>query len=147
MTNSNYVRGRAREYQVMNLLRSKGWVCSRSAMSHGPVDVFAAKSGRILLIQVKSGSARVKPDEILMLKSYAVAFNADAQVWSFKKRGVLLKTVVFKRNKPKPAVLTRTAMTRAIETEKKILDEVAVPLVANQGVAIEATSIPKSSVS
>ena len=71
----------------MQLLRAGGYVCSRSAMSHGPVDIFAAKAGRILLIQVKSGSARVKKHELKLLKKWAAAFDAEAQVWSFKKRG------------------------------------------------------------
>lgn len=66
-------------------------------MSHGPVDVFAARSGKVLLIQVKSGSAKVKKEELELLKSYAKAFNAEAQVWSFRKRGIIQKTSVNKR--------------------------------------------------
>jgi len=91
---TNYSRGRAREYKTMQLLRDQGYVCSRSAMSHGPVDVFAAKSGRILLIQVKSGKARAKKEEIELLKRWALAFDAVAQIWSFKKRGGLVKVTV-----------------------------------------------------
>ena len=37
----------------MDMLKSQGWVVARSAGSHGPVDVFAAKEGIILLVQVK----------------------------------------------------------------------------------------------
>ena len=81
----------------MNSLRKEGWVCSRSAMSHGPVDVFAARSGKVLLIQVKSGSARVKKEELELLISYAKEFKAEAQVWSFKKRGIIQKVTVNKR--------------------------------------------------
>jgi Holliday junction resolvase len=81
----------------MNYLRKDGWVCSRSAMSHGPVDVFAARSGKILLIQVKSGSARVKKEELELLVSYAREFKAEAQVWSFKKRGIIHKVTVNNR--------------------------------------------------
>ena len=66
-------------------------------MSHGPVDVFAAKSGEILLIQVKSGSARVKREEIELLRVWAEAFAAEAQVWHFKKRKKLQKTTVARR--------------------------------------------------
>ena len=66
-------------------------------MSHGPVDVFAAKAGKILLVQVKSGSARASKEELELLKAYALAFNADAQVWSFKKRGNLQKVTVSRR--------------------------------------------------
>jgi Holliday junction resolvase len=69
-------------------------------MSHGPVDVFAAKSGRVLLIQVKSGSSRINQAELELLKSYALAFNADAEVWSFKKRGKIQKVTISKRVLP-----------------------------------------------
>ncbi|MGI0084391.1 MAG: hypothetical protein ACREBQ_04840 [Nitrososphaerales archaeon] len=97
MPNSNYRRGRAREYQVLHMLRSSGWVCSRSAMSHGPIDVFAARSGNVLLIQVKSGSARVKKQELVLLKSWAEEFNASAEVWYFRNRRKIRKVSVYKR--------------------------------------------------
>ena len=95
---TNYTRGRNREYQVMHFLREHGWVCSRSAMSHGPVDVFAAKRGRILLIQVKSGSARIKRPEINVLKKWAEEFDATAEVWSYKQKGVLEREVIRSRS-------------------------------------------------
>lgn len=79
----------------MHILRSSGWVCSRSAMSHGPVDVFAARSGNILLIQVKSGSARVKKDELGLLKIWAEEFNATAEIWYFRKRRKVRKVSVY----------------------------------------------------
>jgi hypothetical protein len=66
-------------------------------MSHGPVDVFAAKSGRVRLIQVKSGSSRIAQAELELLKTYALAFNADAEVWSFRKRGKVHKVTVSRR--------------------------------------------------
>ena len=100
LPNSNYRRGRAREYQVMHMLRSSGWVCSRSAMSHGPIDVFAARSGSVLLIQVKSGSARVKKQELELMKTWAEEFNASAEVWYFRKRRKIRKVSVYK-SRPK----------------------------------------------
>jgi Holliday junction resolvase len=87
LPNYNYNRGRAREYQVIFRLRALGWVCTRSAMSHGPVDVIAAKKGRVRLIQVKSGSARISNQEIRLLKVWARAFKADAEIWYFRERG------------------------------------------------------------
>ena len=66
-------------------------------MSHGPVDVFAAKAGKILLIQVKSGSSRMKKGEIEILKSWGDAYEAIAEVWYYKKRGRLQKLVVRKQ--------------------------------------------------
>ena len=91
---TNYTKGRSREYQVMHHLRREGWVCSRSAMSHGPVDVFAARGGNILLIQVKSGSARIKKPELENLRQWAEEFDAQAEVWSYRKRGKLEKLIV-----------------------------------------------------
>ena len=91
MTNLNYNKGRSKEYRAMDMLRDDGWVVGRSAASHSPVDVFAAKMGKILLVQVKSGSARVKAEEAKELVKWAEAFNADAEVWHFKGRGNLEK--------------------------------------------------------
>ncbi len=98
----------------MHLLRNEGWVCSRSAMSHGPVDVFAAKKGRVLLIQVKSGSARAKKTELQMLRSWAEAFDAQAEVWSFKKRGRLEKLPV--RAKETSTITGREETTAILPT-------------------------------
>ncbi len=91
---TNYSRGRSREYETMKRLRHEGWMCSRSAMSHGPVDVFAAKGGIIRLIQVKSGSSRMKKGEIEILKTWGEAFDATAEIWYYKKRGKLQRHVV-----------------------------------------------------
>ncbi|MDV3293097.1 MAG: restriction endonuclease [Nitrososphaerales archaeon] len=87
MVSTQYVRGRAREYRAMSMLRSEGWMVSRSAASHGAVDVFAAKGGRLLLVQVKSGRARVKKEELEELVRWARESNGDAEVWHFKGRG------------------------------------------------------------
>ena len=91
---TNYTRGRSREYQTMHALRNDGWMVSRSAMSHGPVDVFAAKNGIVKLIQVKSGSSRMKKGDLEILSLWAEAFNAKAEVWYYKKRGRLQKIPV-----------------------------------------------------
>jgi len=75
----------------MEILRREGWVVGRSAASHSPVDIFAAKEGKVKLVQVKSGKARVKMEELGELVKWAEAFNADAEVWHFKGRGNLEK--------------------------------------------------------
>ena len=96
MVNQQYNRGRAKEYRVMELLREEGWVVGRSAGSHSPVDIFAAKEGKVLLVQVKNGKARVKAEELMELVKWAEAFDADAEVWHFKGRGNLVKRRVSK---------------------------------------------------
>jgi len=91
LPNLNYNKGRSKEYRAMELLRTEGWVVARSAASHSPVDIFAARLGTTLLVQVKSGKARVKADEAKELVKWAEAFNADAEIWHFKGRGHLEK--------------------------------------------------------
>lgn len=92
------MRGRAWEYKAIKILRSEGWVCSRSAMSHGPVDIFAANGKKVLLIQVKSGTASMRRDELEILAQWAKAFRANAEVWHFRKRGRLDKITVQSAN-------------------------------------------------
>ena len=95
MPNRRYNKGRAKEYRAMEILRKDGFHAIRSAGSHGAVDVIAAKSGKILLIQVKSGKARIKKDELKELVKWAEAFNGEGQVWHFRGRGNTQKRRVF----------------------------------------------------
>lgn len=87
MVATRYERGRSREYKTMALLKKDGWLVSRSAASHGAVDVFAARDGRMLLIQVKSGKARVKKEELEALVEWGKQSSGDAEVWHFKDGG------------------------------------------------------------
>jgi len=79
----------------MAILKKEGFKVSRSAASHGAVDVFAAKEGRMLLIQVKSGRARVKKEELEELIDWGRNSNGDAEVWHFKGRGKVERRRVF----------------------------------------------------
>jgi Holliday junction resolvase len=81
----------------MTLLKDDGWVVARSAGSHSPVDIFAAKLGVTLLVQVKSRKARMKAQEAKELVKWAEAFNANAEIWHFKGRGHLEKRRIFAR--------------------------------------------------
>jgi Holliday junction resolvase len=92
--NRNYTKGRAREYKTMDSLKRDGWKVARSAASHGAVDVFAAKDGRILLVQVKSGRARVTKEELEELTEWGRSSNGDAEVWHYKA-GTLVKRRVY----------------------------------------------------
>jgi Holliday junction resolvase len=75
----------------MQSLKSDGWLVSRSAASHGAVDVFAAKDGKILLLQVKSGKARATKEELEELVRWGESSNGDAEVWYYKGRGRVVK--------------------------------------------------------
>lgn len=44
MPNSNYVRGRSFEYEVMDILRKAGYSVARTAGSHSPFDIIAHRS-------------------------------------------------------------------------------------------------------
>ncbi len=91
LPNRNYNRGRSREYRAMVTLKEDGWMVARSAASHGPVDVFAAKGGRVLLLQVKSGKARATREELEELVRWGENSNGDAEVWYYKGRGKVVK--------------------------------------------------------
>ena len=68
---------------------------SRSAASHGAVDVFAAKEGRVLLVQVKSGRARATKEELEELAKWGKNSNGDAEVWYYKGRTKVVRRRVY----------------------------------------------------
>jgi len=102
LVGTRYERGRAKEYRTMAILKKEGFKVSRSAASHGAVDVFAAKGGRMLLIQVKSGRARVKKEELEELIDWGKNSNGDAEVWHFKERGKVERRRVFAAKRSVP---------------------------------------------
>ena len=95
MGSTPYTRGRSREYQVLRKLRGEGWFCSRSAASHGPVDIFAGRNGRTLMVQVKSGTGRASKEERELLKLWGKAFRGRVEIWKFKKGKPLEKEIVY----------------------------------------------------
>jgi Holliday junction resolvase len=101
MVSTAYTRGRSREYRVLQTLREEGWLCSRSAASHGPVDIFAGRRGQTLLIQVKSGKARMSELDKKVLRNWAEAYNGRAEVWHYHKRKGLKKTVIHNAGRSK----------------------------------------------
>ncbi len=94
MVMTKYEKGRAKEYQAIEILRRRGWLVSRSAASHSPVDLFAGKGGRVLLVQVKSGRARIGKEGLEELIQWGKNFNGDAEVWHFRAGGKLEKRTV-----------------------------------------------------
>lgn len=62
---TNYTRGRAFEYAVMRNLAGNGFVCSRSAGSHGPYDIHGialAGDGTTIYVQCKI-DGRISPHD------------------------------------------------------------------------------------
>lgn len=84
----------------MQVLKRDGWMVARSAASHGAVDVFAAKDGKVLLVQVKSGGARVTKEELEELVEWGKNSNGDAEVWHFGG-GKLVKRRVYASKRAK----------------------------------------------
>jgi Holliday junction resolvase len=103
MVSTPYTRGRSREYQVLRKLRQEGWYCSRSAASHGPVDIFAGRDGRILMVQVKSGKGRASKTEKETLKVWAEAFRGRAEIWKFRKGRALEREIIYDCENANPA--------------------------------------------
>jgi Holliday junction resolvase len=95
MVLSQYSRGRAKEYKVMTILRKTGWLVTRSAASHGPVDIIAAREGKVLLIQVKSGKARIRKEELSELIRWGRNFGSDVEVWHFRGRGKIERRRIY----------------------------------------------------
>jgi Holliday junction resolvase len=51
------LRSRIRyEYEAKHMLEREGWAVTRSAGSHGPIDLIAMNAEHVMLIQVKSSS-------------------------------------------------------------------------------------------
>src|SRR5208283_4160131 len=95
LVSTPYTRGRSREYQVLRKLREEGWFCSRSAASHGPVDIFAGRNGQVLMVQVKSGKASASTHEKEVLKLWGQAFHGRVEVWKYKKKRPLERETIY----------------------------------------------------
>ena len=84
MPNRNYEKGRRGEYYVKNFLEKHGFKVLRTAGSHSPIDLLAARDGEsVYAIQVKSGSIRNFDENVL--NEYAKCFHAEPTlVWNNK---------------------------------------------------------------
>mgnify|MGYP001559066270 CR=1 FL=1 len=89
---TNYQKGRSGEYYIINILEQRGYICIRSAGSHSPIDILAAKGATLeknhrLAIQAKkSEKARMTTDEEQKLMEWASLFDATP-VEAFKQNG------------------------------------------------------------
>jgi Holliday junction resolvase len=55
---SKYAKGAQKERDLVKKLREDGWVATRTAGSHGPADVWAAKKGTLQFLQLKCGQRK-----------------------------------------------------------------------------------------
>ena len=72
---SSYARGARLERDVVKHLSGLGYLCMRSAGSHGLYDVAAYKPSVLLLVECKYGSGRLRPDEWDALYDLAEAYH------------------------------------------------------------------------
>ncbi|MFN3621476.1 MAG: hypothetical protein ACK4TI_01155, partial [Nitrososphaerales archaeon] len=72
---SSYERGRSAEYRVKDTLEDLGYLVIRSAASHTPIDLLAAKKGERLAVQVKVRGTLMKEERGELLK-WAKEFGA-----------------------------------------------------------------------
>jgi len=92
---ANYLKGRDREYYVVNRLRNEGaLIAKRSYGSKGPIDVLAVFPDCVRLIQVKKNG--IRREELIALKKFASRITSDdirVELWIYrgKGRGVEIK--------------------------------------------------------
>jgi Holliday junction resolvase len=80
-----YLRGRSAEYRVKGLLEEQGYLVIRSAASHTPIDLLAAKDGVRLAVQVKVKGFFTREEKERLIR-WAKQFEAKP-ILATKKRG------------------------------------------------------------
>lgn len=85
---TKYAKGAQKERDLVRKLREEGWVATRTAGSHGPADVWAARKGTIRFLQLKAGVRRwPSRDERFALSVMAERAGAEAFVVFWPDRG------------------------------------------------------------
>ena len=87
MVNRNYVNGRAFEYKIVKMMRSKGYVATRTPGSHGVFDVWAFNEEGFVLIQGKKGSSPVS-EAMVEIRKVKVPVGTRKQLWVNKGREI-----------------------------------------------------------
>ncbi len=87
MASTSYERGRQGEYRVIRDLRSQGYVCIRTAGSHGALDVLAWNTQGLRFIQVKTYIDRNPgyKDDIQKLMDMPLPPLSSAELWVHKQ--------------------------------------------------------------
>jgi Holliday junction resolvase len=100
----NYKKGRALEYECKKVLEGMGYFCIRSAGSHSPADLVAAKRGSILLVQVQKGSHLPREKE-RALKAACKQAGAIG-LFAYKRRGSWFFMRIYPERPVSPQMLT-----------------------------------------
>ena len=86
---ANYLKGRDREYYVVNRLRNEGaLIAKRSYGSKGPIDVLAVFPDCVRLVQVKKNG--IRREELIALKKFASRITSKSikvELWIFRGSG------------------------------------------------------------
>ena len=102
--NLNYKKGRALEYECKKVLEGMGYFCVRSAGSHSPADLVAAKRGQILLVQVQKQSHLSREKE-RALKAAAKQAGAIG-LFAYKRKGSWFFMRVFPERPVSPQIIS-----------------------------------------
>ncbi len=86
MSNRNYVNGANFERKVKAELENAGYLCFRTAGSHGVADVIAVEFGSVMLVQCKI-SNKISKDERAKLKALAQKYNCTGKIAYREKVG------------------------------------------------------------
>jgi Holliday junction resolvase len=86
---SSYARGTYAEKRTAAALRDDGYFVVESRGSHGCADLLAVKPGQVLLVQVKTGDARLDHEWWNELLAAALRAGALAIVADWPRRGRL----------------------------------------------------------
>lgn len=86
MPNPRYRRGQAAEHRARSALEGRGYTVVRAAGSKGPVDLVGIRPDGVLLVQVKSGSARASAAELAALALLPRPPGAAVELWTWQGR-------------------------------------------------------------
>jgi Holliday junction resolvase len=98
---TGYARGTAAEKRTAAQLRKDGYYVVESRGSHGVADLLAVKPGQVLLVQVKTGDARLDGFWWNELHEAAQHAGALAIVADWPKRGRLRLRQITGQHRPR----------------------------------------------
>jgi len=87
MPNRNYLKGRRAEYKTIETLKNEGYICLRTAGSHGHYDVVAWDDYDVYFIQVKIDCLpSSKEIEKITNSPFPKVRNCHREIWVWTTR-------------------------------------------------------------